>query len=91
MARAKSDPSATMSCRVSPTLKKRCEMMVESGEYHSLTDLVEFALHYYLIKDVIISEFLSSLEPILDKKMKERLYSEENEQFPNCWLKFHEN
>ena len=82
-------PSEQITCRISPTLKRRCESLVSCGEYCSLTDLVEDALQYYLNrKDMrrdliytIVDEVSKEMDARMDVKLSEKLYSPHNEEF----------
>lgn len=89
MAPKKPGASESITCRISPTLKRRCEKLVDSGEYCSITDLVEDALQYYLnrhelrraLLSDIINEVAKEMDVRLEIKLNEKLYSPFNEEF----------
>jgi Arc/MetJ-type ribon-helix-helix transcriptional regulator len=72
-------PSEQITCRISPTLKRRCESLVSCGEYCSLTDLVEDALQYYINRKDLRRDLIYTTR--MDAKLSEKLYSPHNEEF----------
>ena len=82
-------PSEQITCRISPTLKRRCESLVSCGEYCSLTDLVEDALQYYInrkdlrrdLVSTIVDKVSKEMDTRMEIKLSEKLYSPHNEEF----------
>lgn len=85
MARESGVTSKSLNCRISCYLAKKIEVLVETGEFQTRTDVVEAALHYYLnrhdLRQDMIRAMLSEADRMIDKNLEERLYSDENKEF----------
>lgn len=84
VAESKGKQSEQITCRISCSLKAKSDKLVKSGDYSSMTDLVESALHYYLnryeLRQDTLHQVIDEIDKKFDEKLMQRLYSPETEQ-----------